>query len=332
MPTASRNPLTPLAAFAVALVPLVLALAACGSSEGSDATRTSAAPAASSFPSPKGKTIDEIEADSGASDLVVVPTVQLFESGLNRYAFGLFTVERETVTDAEVALYASDGKGDALGPYPATSQDLTTDAAFASISTTGDPDAATNLYTAEVELPRKGDWRITALIREEDGSFSYSRAIAPMVVGGPAAEQIPAVGEPAPKMHTPTVEDVGGDLTKIDTRQPPDTMHEVDYADALGEKPIVLTFATPALCTSRVCGPVVDIAEQVKNDRPGDATYIHMEIYEDNKPPNPNEQVRAFRLRTEPWLFVIDSDGKVAARMEGAFTEDELNAAIDGVS
>ena len=319
-------------ALLAALVPVLLTLAACGSDESTDSTAASAAPDASAFPSPKGKTIDELESESAASEDVVAPTVQVFEPGKNRYAFGLFTVEREPITDAEVALYASDGKGEVMGPYPASSHDLTTDAAFASLTTTGDPDAATNLYTAEIDLPREGDWRVTALIREDDGSFSYSRAAAPTIVGGRIAEQIPDVGDPAPEMSTPTAEDVGGDLSKIDTRNPPDTMHDVDYAEVLGKEPVVLSFATPALCTSRVCGPVVDIAEQVKNERPDDASYIHMEIYEDNKPPNVNEQVQAYRLRTEPWLFVIDSDGKISARIEGAFTEDELNAAIDGVS
>ena len=41
-------------------------------------------------------------------------------------------------------------------------------------------------------------------------------------------------------------------------------MHDVDFADALGKKPVVLLFATPLLCQSRVYGPVADIAEEVK--------------------------------------------------------------------
>ena len=37
----------------------------------------------------------------------------------------------------------------------------------------------------------------------------------------------------------------------------PDTVQD-DFADVLGTKPVVIVFATPALCQSRVCGPVVD--------------------------------------------------------------------------
>ena len=75
---------------------------------------------------------------------------------------------------------------------------------------------------------------------------------------------------------------MGGDLSKITTRIPPDTQNKVDYADALGKEPIVLLFATPQFCQSRVCGPVVDVAEQTKEEYGDKAAFIHMEIYKDN--------------------------------------------------
>ena len=167
-----------------------------------------------------------------------------------------------------------------------------------------------------------------AMIREDDGSYSYAPRCTSAVVG--KFPDVPQPGDKAPMMHTPTADDVGGDLTKIDTRQPPSSMHDVDYADALGKKPVVLLFATPALCTSRVCGPVVDIAEEVKSERPDDAAYIHMEIYNDNDPnKGPRPQVNDFNLPSEPWLFVIDADGKVSTAIEGAFSKTELEDAID---
>ena len=95
----------------------------------------------------------------------------------------------------------------------------------------------------------------------------------------------------------------------------------------------MLLFATPALCQSRVCGPVADIAEQVKSERDDDAAFIMQEIWEDNsidkgvRPP-----VKAFNLPSEPWLYVLDADGKISTRIEGAFSEAELQAALDKVS
>ena len=118
---------------------------------------------------------------------------------------------------------------------------------------------------------------------------------------------VPRVGERPPRIHTPTPESVGGDLSKITTRIPPETQNQVDFADALGKKPIVLLFATPQFCQSRVCGPVVDVAEQVKEKYGDKVDFIHMEIYNDNDPSKGvRPQVRAFHLPGEPWLFVID--------------------------
>ena len=88
---------------------------------------------------------------------------------------------------------------------------------------------------------------------------------------------------PAADPHADARPTVGGDLASIDTRVPPSSMHEADFADVLGKKPVVLLFATPALCQSRVCGPVVDVAEQVKASTGDDAEFIHMEIYNDNE-------------------------------------------------
>ena len=110
-------------------------------------------------------------------------------------------------------------------------------------------------------------------------------------------------------------------------------MHEDDFADVVGKEPIVLLFASPELCRTRVCGPVVDIAEQVKAERGDEAAFIMQEIYKDNifDPENLTEQVEAYNLESEPWLFVIGTDGKISTALEGAFSEGELNAALDKV-
>jgi peroxiredoxin len=134
-------------------------------------------------------------------------------------------------------------------------------------------------------------------------------------------------------IHTPTPSDVGGDLSKITTRIPPDTQNRVDYADVLGKEPIVLLFATPQFCQSRVCGPVVDVAEQVKEAYGDRAAFIHMEIYNDNDPgKDVRPQVKAFHLPSEPWVFVIDREGVVRTAIEGALGVDRLTRAVKAVT
>ena len=131
---------------------------------------------------------------------------------------------------------------------------------------------------------------------------------------------VPRPGERAPLIHTPTAQEVGGNAAKITTREPPDSQNEVDYAKALGKEPILLLFATPKFCQSRVCAPVVDVAEQAKQEYGDKAAFIHMEIFNHNDPnAQVRPQVRKFHLPTEPWLFAINREGVVSSAVEGAF-------------
>jgi hypothetical protein len=310
--------------FALSLC-LAAAVVGCGSSE--DSSRP--APSAAEFPSAKGKTIGDLLHDSGAkpSKLVIAPAAQTFDTGENRYPFGVFTVGNEQVSDADVALYfAKDAKGPVTGPLPAQVTSLETKPAYRA-SGAGEPGEATTVYVVpKVDFDRNGPWLAIAMLKGENG-LEVTRVTAPTVVG--EFPQIPQVGEKAPVIHTPTAADVGGDMAKIDTRVPPDQMHEVDFADAVGKKPVVLVFATPALCQSRVCGPVVDVAQQVADSYKGKADFIHMEIWNDNDiSKGPRPQVQAYNLETEPWTFLIDKNGIVRDRIEGAFGVSELEEAM----
>ena len=318
-----------LLALALAASALALLAAGCGGDDDSDDDAGSPAPEASAFPAVDGRSLEQIVADSApADDLVVSPAGQVFTEGRNRLGFGVFTVARDQLTDAEVAIYAAPGPdGEAQGPFPARVESLETEPAFTAENTANDPDAAKAVYVSEMPLDEPGEWRMIALV-ERDGEFAAVQMPSAVVVRN---DPVPDPGDRAPVVHTPTADDVPN-IQDIDTRIPPGTMHEDDLASVLGKEPVILLFATPALCQSRVCGPVVDIAEQVKRDRPDDAAYIHMEIYNDNlanKGLRP--QVEAYNLPTEPWLFAIDCDGKVDSRIEGAFSAAELNQAIDRI-
>jgi hypothetical protein len=74
---------------------------------------------------------------------------------------------------------------------------------------------------------------------------------------------------------------------------------------------------------------VADVVEQLKSERSQDAAFIHVEIYKGNRPEaGQRPQVRAYGLPSEPWLFAIDRHGRVAARIEGAFSMEEASAAL----
>jgi hypothetical protein len=311
----------------LASVCLVSLLASgCGGAS-DDASRS--APPATEFPSAKGKTIGDLlhASDAKPAELVIAPATQTFDVGENRYAFGVFTTGQEQIDDADVALYfAKDGKGPVVGPLPAQVTSLETKPAYRATGADG-PSEATTVYVApKVDFDRKGPWLAIAMLKGKDG-LEVTRLTATPVVG--EFPRIPDDGEKAPVIHTPTVADVGGDPAKIDTRVPPDQMHDVDFADVVGKKPVVLVFATPALCQSRVCGPVVDAAQQVADSYKGKADFIHMEIWNDNDiAKGPRPQVEAYHLESEPWAFLIDRKGTIRDRIEGAFGVSELEEAM----
>jgi hypothetical protein len=348
--------------FAVALAclfALAAFVAGCGgdsdstgsTSGGNESAESRPAPPKSEFPSPEGRSLRELlKAADAPAELVISPAALAFYKGENRYPFGVFERDRTQVPGAEVALYfaktpapkrgaksKSGSKGaeakaqaqaldqPAIGPFPAAIETLVTQPAFRAKTTTDDPDAATVVYSTQMDFPSDGEWRIAALVKDGD---EIKGTLLPSAVVG-EFKRIPRPGDPAPRIHTPTVEDAAGDLSRITTRIPPDTQNRVDYADALGREPIVLLFATPQFCQSRVCGPVVDVAEQVKEEYGDEAAFIHMEIYNDNDPSKGvRPQVRAFNLPSEPWLFTIDRQGRVSSVLEGAFGVEALTAAV----
>jgi hypothetical protein len=348
---------------ACALAAAALA-AGCGGGSGSTGSTAGTAagrpaPPKSAFPAAEGRTLGEIvKATEGHSELVVSPAALVFHRGVNRYPVGIFHPDRSQVDDVEVALYAarvprakpgsrgSTAENDrrkkgavararaealaqpAVGPFPMAIESLATKPAFRARTTTGDPDAATAVYTTKIDFTSDGEWRIAALIKQ--GGKTTTALLPSASVG--EFEGVPRVGEKAPLIHTPTAADVGGDLSKITTRVPPDTQNRVDYAEALGREPILLLLATPQFCQSRVCGPVVDVAEQVKQQYGAKAAFIHMEIYKDNDPSKGvRPQVRAFHLPSEPWLFAIDRRGVIRAEIEGAFGVDRLTQVVEDV-
>jgi len=309
----------------LALACLALLVAGCGGSD--DQSRP--APAAAEFPSAKGKTIEGLFNDSGAkkSKLVIAPAAQTFDLGENRYPFGVFTLGKEQVDDADVALYfAKDAQGPVTGPLPAQVTSLETKPAYRATGAGGPGEATTVYVVPKVDFDRSGPWLAIAMLKGDDG-LEVTRVTASPVVGDFPA--IPKDGDKAPVIHTPTAADVGGDIKKIDTRVPPDQLHTVDFADVVGKKPVVLVFATPALCQTRVCGPVVDIAQQVADSYGEQADFIHMEIWNDNEvAKGPRPQVRAYHLESEPWTFLVDRNGIVRDRIEGAFGVSELEEAM----
>jgi hypothetical protein len=142
----------------------------------------------------------------------------------------------------------------------------------------------------------------------------------------------PDVGDPAVASETPTLASAGGDAAAITTRTPPDeSLLQYSVADSLAARvPFVVTFATPKFCSSRTCGPVVDVVEEVQQRLEGEKVrFIHVEVYEGNDPAaGYNQWMGEWKLRTEPWTFLVGRNGKIVDRFEGTVSVNELETAV----
>jgi hypothetical protein len=147
-----------------------------------------------------------------------------------------------------------------------------------------------------------------------------------------AQSSSPAIGSKAFPSRTPTIASTHGDFAKLTTASPPDrSLLRYSIAGSLAaHKPFVVVFATPKFCTSRTCGPVVDVVQRVQQQlRGSDVRFIHVEVYKDNDPTKGlNRWFTQWHLPSEPWIFLVGADGRIKAKFEASVSVDELAAAV----
>lgn len=199
----------------------------------------------------------------------------------------------------------------------------------------------TGLYAAPVDFPDAGRWGTRFEATFPDGTTKTVRADYDVRESGTT----PALGAKVPSVDTPTLADVGGDVKAVSTDKEPELrFYETSIADALAAgKPFVVSFATPAFCETRLCGPALETVKDVAAKN-ADVTFINVEPYKMTfkdgalQPELSAEgQLQsapwtdAWGLRSEPYTFVIRADGTVVAKFEGVLAADELTAAIDAL-
>jgi len=134
-----------------------------------------------------------------------------------------------------------------------------------------------------------------------------------------------AVGYPAPSIATKTLEDAGGDFSKITTYRQPDArmyQYSVDKALLTG-KPVVLEFATPGHCTN--CDQQLQMLKAVMDQYQNQIIFIHIDQYQ-----NP-QAYKAYQVMGDPWTFIIDKKGIVHFERAGRMLYGELNGALQNV-
>ena len=286
---------------------------------------------AGDFPPTAGRSLQAVADSIGATGPQVGLAGSVFSPGVNRLAFGVIDPKRGFLY-GKTAVYIADGpNAKARGPFPAPADLLVTDPPYRSQTAASEEDEFAAVYEAQVTLTSTGKKSVLVVTKLDPPQNGAALVVAPaqITVTAEARDRIPRPGDRPPKISTETVASAGGDVKAIDTRVPPDNMHDVDFADVIGERPVALLFATPALCESRVCGPVVDIALQLKERYADRVQFIHQEVYVDNDPTKGlRSPLRAFNLPTEPWLFVFDKHGRLTSRLEGSFGFNAVERAL----
>jgi len=197
------------------------------------------------------------------------------------------------------------------------------------------------VYVIDLDLPTAGDYGVEFTTTPAGGSAETIRTTMEVQ---PSTSVI-SVGDKAPASDTPTLDDVGGDISKISTDPNPDpAFYTTSIADAVAaHKPFVVAFATPKFCVSKQCGPTLDRIKPIAAKHPG-VTVINVEPYQLQYADGglqpildasgnltPTTATDEWHLPSEPWVFVVDKNGIVTNSFMLIFSDEELDKAMTTV-
>lgn len=204
---------------------------------------------------------------------------------------------------------------------------------------------ARGVYEAEdVTFDLAGIWRATihatidGVPRQLDTIFPVSQA-----------SRIPAPGQRALKTNNLTIDSKGVRPAAIDSMAeggnaiPDPQLHRRTIADAIAKgRPALVLFGTPAHCESQFCGPEVTVLQGLAADFHDRAVFIHIEIWKDYNatPQVVNKAAADWLLRTlpdgspeltDPWLYLIGANGRIADRWGPLFDVNEVEVALEAL-
>lgn len=196
------------------------------------------------------------------------------------------------------------------------------------------PDGLGAIYALNQTFNTAGAWGVALVGTSADGEAIEQRTSFQVKTAGTSL----GIGELVPALETRTERDAAGDWSTITSAPEPHApFYALSLDEALGQhKPLVILFATPAFCSSRLCGPDYDILRGVEARYGDRANFIHIEVYEGMPDPSVldwrlDPAMNAFGLKSEPWTYIVDADGVVVWRAEGLVGVEEITGVLDGL-
>lgn len=268
---------------------------------------------------PTQGTIDDILGSRQPNIELVPAGTELIEDRGERVAFGIIdTTTNRPIPNGKTRLWAApDRQTKALGPFEAPYH--------------GDGLGDRGVYVARVNFPVKGTY---LLLSETVVDGKTLLGINSVDVG--VRNAMPKIGDPAIRVETPTKRNARG-VDPICTLDPVCSLHEVSLMEALeDEKPIVLIFATPGFCESRLCGPEVQMVQSIAGEHGDDAVFIHAEIYRDDNEATIRQAIRApapvaWKIVEEPAIYYIDRAGRIVERQLGPIDRTDVRTAVEAL-
>lgn len=266
------------------------------------------------LPSPFGGLAGAIDPEAEPGLGVFLGAGELLAGERARLPIGLALADGSPVAEAEARAWVSPPGAGPRGPAPMRYRRWARPEA-------GEPPG---FYVGEAVLGEAGVTDLLVEARASGGRILFGTTSFETR----ARAAVPLSGDRAVSVPTPTFRRTLG-AADVCTRRPPCPMHRepLDRALRSGE-PVVFIIGSPLLCSSRTCGPVLEEVLAVRREHRGRARFVHLEPYESHAATTLVRAARAWRLESEPWVFVIDGGGRLAARFEGPVGAREIDAAL----
>lgn len=242
-------------------------------------------------------------------ELIQVGT-ELLSGTAERVAFGLLDPRTQQLIDGTGRLWAAPDTGreaKVIGPFDIVHR--------------GDGlPVNRGFFEALATFPSDGNWQL--IVEARPGGAGEAKIAGPAIVKVGPSTEMPKTGDAAIAVATPTTSN-GRGVDPICTRRPACGLHDISLDAALASgKPVVVIFGTPAFCTSQLCGPEVDLLQDVADNYAGKAHFIHVEMYRDDDEATVRAAIRApgplaWKIVEEPVTYFIGADKIVQNRLLG---------------
>jgi hypothetical protein len=259
--------------------------------------------------------------------------------GRNRFVLALLDPENNLILDAQVRLrFFRVADGQLQFSSEVEAQPIIVAKSFVHEHESGEKHrheaGTTGAYVAYPQFDAPGRWQVEIAAARDGRELAPVRTEFEVSETGIGLQ----VGDKVPPSRQPTVDNVD-DISEIDSSDPPRTaMHSMTIAEAIASgRPTVVAFATPAFCVSRVCGPVMDVVVDPLFEKYHDrVNFVHVEPYKLKEAREGiglflSETMQEWGLKTEPWIFVIDKEGRIAGKFEGIIDVGEVEQALTGL-